>query len=83
MLNFIYDSLETVKGLKFPGVKVYTTLTLTIFAIVIVAGLYFILADAIFGELYQSFYDGMSATAGVMENVDQNVIVENLTGTVE
>ena len=55
MLNFIYDSLETVKGLKFPGVKVYTTLTLAIFAIVIVAGLYFILADAIFGELYQSF----------------------------
>lgn len=59
MLNFIYDSLETVKNLKFPGVKVYVTLTIAIFAVVIVSGLYFVFADSIFSELYQLFYESM------------------------
>ncbi|MDR0369726.1 MAG: preprotein translocase subunit SecE [Candidatus Peribacteria bacterium] len=60
MLDFIYDSLETVKNLKHPNKKLYITLTIAIFAIVIVAGLYFVLADAIFGEGYQFFYQLMS-----------------------
>jgi preprotein translocase subunit SecE len=64
MLDFIYDSLETVKNLKHPDKKMYLTLTIAIFAIVIVAGLYFVLADAIFGEGYQVFYQIMTeATA--------------------
>jgi preprotein translocase subunit SecE len=61
MLDFIYDSLETVKNLKHPDKKMYITLTIAIFAIVIAAGLYFVLADAIFGEAYQAFYQIMTA----------------------
>jgi preprotein translocase subunit SecE len=61
MLDFIYDSLETVKNLKHPDKKMYLTLTIAIFAIVIIAGLYFVLADAIFGEAYQAFYQIMNA----------------------
>jgi preprotein translocase subunit SecE len=61
MLDFMYDSLETVKNLKHPDKKVYITLTVAIFAIVIIAGLYFVLADAIFGEAYQAFYQIMTA----------------------
>ena len=60
MLDFIYDSLDTVKKLKHPDTKMYVTLTIAIFAIVIVAGLYFVLADALFGEGYQMFYQTMS-----------------------
>ena len=60
MLDFIYDSLDTVKNLKHPDKKMYITLTIAIFSIVIVAGLYFVLADAIFGEGYQFFYQLMT-----------------------
>lgn len=60
MLDFIYDSWETVKNLKHPTLKLYVTLTIAIFAIVIIAGLYFVLADAIFGEGYQLFYQLMT-----------------------
>lgn len=63
MLDFIYDSLDTVKHLKHPDKKLYLTLTIAIFAIVIVAGLYFVLADAIFGEGYQLFYQVMTGEA--------------------
>ena len=48
MLDFIYDSLDTVKKLKFPTVKQIAQLTGAVFGLVIVAGLYFILADTIF-----------------------------------
>lgn len=65
MLNFIYDSLETVKNLKFPGVKIYVTLTIAIFAVVIVSGLYFVFADSIFSELYQLFYESMRGVAEI------------------
>jgi len=60
MLDFLYDSWETVKNLKHPTKKMYVTLTLAIFAIVLIAGLYFMLADAIFGEGYQFFYQMMT-----------------------
>jgi preprotein translocase subunit SecE len=62
MLDFIYDSLETVKNLKHPDKKMYVTLTIAIFAIVLVSGVYFVLADAIFGEGYQIFYQIMTET---------------------
>lgn len=60
MLDFLYDSLDTVKHLKHPDKKLYVTLTIAIFCIVIFAGFYFILADAIFGEWYNMFYQTMS-----------------------
>ena len=62
MLDFIYDSLDTVKSLKHPDLKMYITLTAAIFGIVIVTGLYFILADYIFSEGYKIFYGSMTGT---------------------
>jgi len=60
MLDFIYDSLETVKKLKFPTLKQFAQLTWAIFWLVIIAGLYFILCDTIFSEGYRMFYDNMT-----------------------
>lgn len=81
MLNFIYDSLDTVKNLKFPGVKVYVTLTIAIFAIVIVSGLYFVLADSIFSEGYSMYYEAMRETAEVVvDNAVDPAVVPTLTG---
>jgi preprotein translocase subunit SecE len=37
MLDFIYDSLDTVKKLKFPTVKQFVQLTAAIFGLVIIA----------------------------------------------
>ena len=62
MLDFIYDSLDTVKSLKHPDLKMYITLTSAIFGVVIVTGLYFILADYIFSEGYKIFYQFMTGT---------------------
>ena len=63
MLDFIYDSLDTVKSLRHPDKKMYLTLTAAIFGIVIVTGLYFVLADYIFSEGYQLFYNLMRPEA--------------------
>ena len=60
MLDFIYYSLDTVKSLKHPDKKMYITLTAAIFGVVIVTGLYFVLADYIFSEGYQIFYQAMT-----------------------
>lgn len=58
-MKFIYDSLETVKKLKRPTKKDFINLTLAIFALVIVAGLYFILTDTVFAGIYKWFYGMM------------------------
>ena len=63
MLDFIYDSLDTVKSLKHPDRKMYISLTAAIFGVVIVTGLYFVLADYIFSEGYQLFYNLMRPEA--------------------
>ncbi len=62
MFDFIYDSLDPVKSLKLPDKKMYLTLTAAIFGVVIVTGLYFVLADYIFSEGYQLFYQAMTGT---------------------
>lgn len=62
MLDFIYDSLDTVKSLKHPDLKMYIKLTSAIFLVVIITGLYFVLADYIFSEGYQLFYQFMTWT---------------------
>ena len=62
MLDFIYDSLDTVKSLKHPDLKMYVRLTSAIFLVVIITGLYFVLADYIFSEGYQLFYQFMTGT---------------------
>ena len=62
MLDFIYDSLDTVKSLKHPDKKTYITLTTAIFGVVIVTGLYFWGVDWIVNNVYQIFYHAMSGT---------------------
>ena len=62
MLDFIYDSLDTVKSLKHPDIKMYLKLTAAIFAVVIVTGVYFLLVDYVFSEGYQIFYQAMTGT---------------------
>ena len=70
MLDFIYDSLETVKKLKFPTVKQFAQLTGAIFWLVIVAWLYFILCDTIFSEGYKMFYASMTGWEEAVEGIE-------------
>ena len=63
MLDFIYDSLDTVKSLKHPDRKTYITLTLAIFGVVIVTGVYFVALDRVFSNWYQAFYEIMKPEA--------------------
>jgi len=63
MLDFIYDSLDTIKSLKHPDKKTYLTLTIAIFGIVIATGLIFMFFDRIFSEGYQLFYELMKPEA--------------------
>ncbi len=55
-MKFIYDSLDTVKGLKHPDKKMYINLTIAIFVLVILSWLYFVFADTIFTAIYNLFY---------------------------
>lgn len=56
MLDYFYDSLETLQHLKKPTLKDFVTMTIAIFAIVIVGGLFFVASDAVRGSIYQTFY---------------------------
>ena len=56
MLNFFYDSLETVKKLKFPTIAEYIQMTIAVFVLIIVASILFMVTDTVFGQLYQAFY---------------------------
>lgn len=58
-MKFIYDSLDTVKGLKHPTKKQYINLTIAIFILVILSGAYFIFADSVFTSVYNIFYSMM------------------------
>ena len=62
MLDFIYDSLDTVKSLKHPDRKMYLSLTAAIFAVVIITGIYFWAIDWVWNFWYQYFYQLMSGT---------------------
>ncbi len=63
MLNFFYDSLETLKKVKHPTVKEITNLTLTVFAAVILGAILFAVLDGVFGGVYQEIYRTMTAGA--------------------
>lgn len=56
MLNFFYDSLETVQKLKFPTSKEYMQMWLLVFAAIIVAWVYFMITDTIISQLYSTLY---------------------------
>ena len=78
MLDFIYDSLETVKKLKFPTVKQFAQLTGAIFGLVLIAWIYFIICDTIFSEGYKMFYASMTNWAEVvLEDEDAEALVED------
>jgi preprotein translocase subunit SecE len=62
MLDFIYDSLDTVKSLKHPDRKMYISLTAAIFGVVIMTWIYFWGVDWIVNNAYQIFYHAMSGT---------------------
>lgn len=55
-MNFIYDSLETVKNLKFPTKKEFIELTVAVFVVVIIAGIFFIGVDTVLSLLHQAFH---------------------------
>lgn len=58
-MKFIYDSFDTIKSLKIPTSKQFVWLTIAIFALVIFAGIYFVLADFVFTSGYNLFYSLM------------------------
>lgn len=60
MLDFFYDSLETLKQVKKPTIKEVINLTIAIVVIVIVASIFFLAVDWAFMNLYTMFYDLMS-----------------------
>lgn len=64
MLNFFYDSLDTLKKVKKPGNQEVTNLTLIIFVVVIIAALVFALMDGVFNELYGMLYDTLRWNGG-------------------
>lgn len=57
MLNFMYDSLDTVKNLKHPTKKEFINLTINILVIVVLAGLFFIISDTILQEIYRGLFE--------------------------
>ncbi|USN54235.1 MAG: preprotein translocase subunit SecE [Candidatus Peribacteria bacterium] len=59
MLNFFYDSLDTLKKVKKPTRQEIVNLTGIIFAVVIISAIIFALMDGIFGGIYQEFYTMM------------------------
>ncbi len=60
MLNFFYDSLETLKQVKKPTKNEVINLTIAIFVVVIIASLYFAMLDWVYLNVYQVFYQIMS-----------------------
>ena len=78
MLDFIYDSLDTVKKLKFPTVKQFAQLTGAIFGLVLFAWIYFIICDTIFSEGYKMFYSTMTNWEEVvLDNESADTLVED------
>lgn len=64
MLNFFYDSLETLKKVRKPTNSEVTTLTIIIFVVVVIAALMFALMDGIFGEVYNMIYETLRGAFG-------------------
>ncbi|MFA7284473.1 MAG: preprotein translocase subunit SecE [Candidatus Absconditabacterales bacterium] len=56
MFNFFYDSLETVQKLKFPTKEEYIQMTLLVFAAIVIAGIYFVIADTVISQVYSTIY---------------------------
>ena len=53
MINFFYDSLETLQSIKFPTQKDYINLTVSVLVTVVIAWWLFIFLDSVFSGLYR------------------------------
>lgn len=60
MFNFFYSSIETLKQVKKPTKKEITSITIQIFILILVAWIFFMITDWLFGSLYQRFYQIMT-----------------------
>lgn len=58
-MKFVYDSLDTVKKLKHPTKKDFISLTIAIFAFIIIFGIFFVFSDTVFSWMYKRFYSVM------------------------
>ncbi len=56
MMNFIYDSLETIKNIKHPSWKEIINLTISVFVLVIISWIIFMIASWLFTDLYKILY---------------------------
>lgn len=57
MIDFFYDSLETLKTVKRPTNEEMGQFIIAVIITLIIAGLMFIAFDAIAGNLYQTLYN--------------------------
>lgn len=72
MLDFIYDSLDTVKKLKFPSWKQVAQMTVGIFVAVVIAGVYFVGVDTLFSDGYSALYSAMTGKEIVSTQQDSS-----------
>jgi preprotein translocase SecE subunit len=61
MLSFFYDSLDTLKKVKKPTSKEVRSFTIVVFAVVIVASVFFIFFDTVRRNVYQMLFTSFSA----------------------
>lgn len=58
-MSFIYDSLDTIKKLRHPTKKEFINLTIAIFVLVIIAGIFFIFSDSMINQTHKRFHEIM------------------------
>lgn len=57
MLNFFYDSLDTLKWVKKPTRSEVTKLTIQIFIVVAIMSIFFLVTDTVLWYLYNLIYE--------------------------
>lgn len=57
MINFFYDSLDTLKTVKRPTNEELGQFVIAVLVTLIIAGAMFIAFDAVSGQLYQTLYN--------------------------
>lgn len=57
MINFFYDSLDTLKTVKRPTNEELGQFVVAVLVTLIIAGAMFIAFDAVSGQLYQTLYN--------------------------
>ena len=60
MIDFFYDSLDSLRRVKKPSLNEVSNLTAIIFVVVILSAIMFAFFDGVFGEGYKMFFEIMS-----------------------